>query len=180
MITDPLQPAIRAWRPPIAPPRSYEAHCCPDCGSVAWSRSPAEKRHHERVHAGEARLREFYPGVLTTYDAREAIKLAGPPDWAPAEAWVSYALDVLWALFSRSVCERRLGRSGILLKLKTPHKSWPQFAQASLADFIAARREGRPCDARLRRAAAKAPPLFDPSAPNAVRRILESAALRDS
>jgi hypothetical protein len=159
---DRIEAIVRAWRPPVPPPVQHPRECCPVCGSFAWSYSKAEKRHHVRVHAGEAELCKKFPGLLTSYNDREAVTQAGPPDDASPEEWVMYALDVLWALFSRSAREWHLGVSGKLLKVPKPHPFWLDYAHTRLTEYADADRRERPFDPRIRYAARKVPRLLDP------------------
>jgi hypothetical protein len=60
----------------------------------------------------------MFGGLLTSYDAREAVKADTPAPGAPLEEVVVYTLNVLWALHSREVVELLIGASGRILGLE--------------------------------------------------------------
>jgi hypothetical protein len=155
---EPRDPQFSAFRPP-----AYRHRRCPN----------NRARPQDAAKGPLARRRRLNPGLLTNYDAREAVKAASPSEHAPAAAWTHWVLNVLLAYFSRSVCAERLGVYGRILKGKS-HVPWPEFAEASLSDFATARRAGQSCDARLREAATHAPQPLDLGAPAALRRALEA------
>ena len=164
--------SVRAWHPPIAPLRRDGGPGCPECGSIAWATSRAEKRHHERVHAGEASLRELYPGLLTSYIDREAAKADAPSKDAPREMWTIYVLNVIWAYYSREVRGHYLGQSGKILKVRKHFVAWPNFVARTLLDFTIALLRGEPYDHRLYAAAEHIPHIFTCVGINEVRRLL--------
>lgn len=105
---------------------------CPVCG--AYLRDSNEWDHHRNVHRLKRLVALAYGSRIVEMDELERAKDAEPPQDAAPEEWDNYALNVLRALFVRSLLSWYVDEQACrLLNVHIPHPQWRDYLQGMLA-----------------------------------------------